>query len=121
MADSLDNFALTRQSPVLEEKLADLLTRLGKPASTVHALQQALELDPSPQQRVRVSLSLADQLVTLQREPEAFEVYRQFLEEVPGYPDKIAIYQKLGDLAEKLGRKDDAEKSDREIKSASPP
>ena len=70
----LDQLDATKQSAVLSEKLGDLCIAQGKPSSAVHAYLQALELEPSPQQRVRITLSLGPKLVALNREPEAYEV-----------------------------------------------
>ncbi len=64
----------SRQSAVLEEKLADLYSAQGKPASSVDALQRALKLDPTPQQQIRMMLNLADRLPSLKRDQDAYAV-----------------------------------------------
>ncbi len=115
VANSLDDLPVAHQSPVLMEKLADLFARLGKPSSAVRALQSALKLAPSPLQRVRLELALAEQLPPLDRQPEAYEDYQQFLKDNPDYPDPAFIYVKLEDLAGKLGHKEDAAKYAQEI------
>jgi uncharacterized protein (TIGR03790 family) len=99
----LENLDETSRSPVLQEKLADLYTRQGKPSASIHALQQALKLNPSPQQRVRLMLTLADQLTAANRLADACAVYRQFLKDCPDYPDLASIQQQLDDLTQKLG------------------
>jgi len=108
-------------SAVLQEKLADLYERGGKPSSAVSALEKALRLDPSPQQRVRMTLTLADHLVSLQRDGEAYELLQNFIKESPDYPDAIGVYHRLLALAEKLGRTADAEKYRREISQLNSP
>ncbi len=110
-----------KPSAVLSEKLADLYAAQGKPSSAVHAYEQALGLNPTPQQRVRLRLTLAEKLVALDRQEEACEDYKKLLQECPNYPDKLAIYQKLLPLAQKLGKQADAENYQTEINRLSPP
>jgi len=100
----------TKESPVLTEKLGDICASQGKPSSAVHAWTQALTLDPSPQQRIRLRLALGERLTALNREAEAYDNYEKLLQESPDYPDKPAIYRLLLPLAKKLGKTADAEK-----------
>ena len=116
----LEQLELTKQSAVLTEKLGDLYAAQGKPSSSAHAYQQALKLDPSPQQRIRLMQTLADKLVTLGRDEEAYDIYQQFLKDFRDYPDMLGIYTKTLPLAQKL-KKGDAEKIEAEIKQLSPP
>lgn len=117
----LEQVESTRQSAVLTEKLADLYAAQGKPSSAVHSYRQALQLDPSPQQRFRLLLTLGERLLALYRAQEAYEAYQKLLQEFPGYPDKLGLYKKLLPLAQKLDRKADAEKYQAEILRLSPP
>jgi hypothetical protein len=110
-----------KPSAVLSEKLADLYAKQGKPSSAVQTYEQALGLDPSPQQRVRLRLTLAEKLVALDRSQEAYEHYQKLLSEFPGYPDKLTLYRKLLPLAQKLDHKADAEKYEAEINRLAPP
>ncbi len=105
----LEEAELTRHSAVLSEKLADLYSALGKPSSAAHAWQQALALDPSPQQRVRLRLALGEGLAGLGREQEAYEDYHKLLDEQPDYPDKPAVYRLLLPLARKLNKTAEAD------------
>ncbi len=106
---------------MLSEKLADIYATQGKPSSAVQTYAQALGLDPSPQQRVRLLLTLAEKLVALDRQQEAYETYQRLLHEFPGYPDKLTLYRKLLPLAQKLDQKADAEKYEAEIIRLTPP
>jgi len=115
----LEDLPLTKQNPVLAEKLGDLYESQGKPSSAVYAYELALKLDPSPQQRLRLRLTLAEKLPALGRDSEAYEVYQQLLKETPDYPDKIGIYHKLLPLAQKLNKNGDAEYYQSRIKLAS--
>lgn len=111
----LESLPETRQSAVLEEKLADLYSAQGKPASSADALQTVLKLDPTPQQQIRIMLELAERLPPLKREQDAYTVYRQFLKDFPDYPDLLIVYKHLFDLAHHLGKTADAEGYQHEI------
>ena len=106
----LEQLELAKQSAVLTEKLADLYAALGKPSSAVQTYESALKLDPSPEQRIRLRLTLADKLIGLQREAEAYSNYQALLEEFPNYPDSSAIYHKLLPLAQKLNKPTDVQR-----------
>ena len=110
-----------KPSAVISEKLADLYAAQGKPSSAAHAYEQALGLDPTPQQRVRLRLALAEKLLALDRQPEAYEDYQKLLHEFPDHPDKLALCRKLLPLAQKLGKQDDAENYQAEINRLTPP
>jgi len=120
MVDYLEQLEITKRSAVLTEKLADLYAAQGKPSSSVHACQQALKLDPSPQQRIRLMRTLADRLIALGRDEEAYDLCQQFLKGFPDYPDLLGIYRKMLPLALKL-KKADAEKIEADVKRLSPP
>jgi tetratricopeptide (TPR) repeat protein len=70
---------------------------------------------------VRLRLTLAEKLLALDRQPEAFEDYQKLLHEFPDHPDKLALYGKLLALAQKLGKQADAENYQAEIIRLTPP
>jgi len=72
----LEGVATTKESAVLKEKLADLYAAQGKPSSAVLTYQQSLNLDPSPQQRIRLRLMLGEKLAALNRNEEAMRIIR---------------------------------------------
>lgn len=117
----LEQLAETKRSAVLAEKLGDLYEAQGKPSSAVFEYKRALTLGPSPQQQLRLRLTLGDKLAALAREPEAYDDYQALLQELPDYPDKLAIFQKLLPLAQKLKKTADAEKYEGEIKQLTAP
>jgi tetratricopeptide (TPR) repeat protein len=117
----LETIPTTKESAVLKEKLAELYNAQGKPSSAVLTYEQALKLDPSPQQRIRLRLTLGEKLLALNREEEAYANYQKFVEESPDYADRLSIYQKLLSLAQKLGKKDDATKYEEQIKLLTAP
>jgi uncharacterized protein (TIGR03790 family) len=117
----LEQLDITRHSAVLTERLGDLYTAQGKPSSAVYSYAQALTLGPSPQQRVRLRLTLAERLLALDRFQETYEDYQKLLQEFPDYPDKLAILRKLFPLALKLDKKTEAAQYKAEIDRLSPP
>jgi tetratricopeptide (TPR) repeat protein len=54
----LEDLELSKQSSVLQEKLGDLYLKAGKPASARDSYQQALKLETTPLQRVRLETAL---------------------------------------------------------------
>ena len=117
----LEELPVTRQSAVLSEKLGDLYAAQGKPSSTVRAYEQAIKLDPSPQQRIRLRLTLGEKLIAQDRNEDAFANFQKFLEESPDYPDRLAIYHKLPPLAHKLGKPAEAARYEELIKILTKP
>lgn len=115
VAAALENLPLTAESAVLKEKLAELYESLGKPSSSVYELQQALALNPSPQQKVRIILNLAARLTALDRNPEAYETYLNFRKAFPDYPDQSFLYHRLLEMATKLDKKEDADRYQNEL------
>ncbi len=103
MISYLEQIPITKQSAVLSEKLGDLCAAQGKPASAVHAYERALKLDPSPQQRIRLRLTLGERLLALNRHAEAAANYEKLLEESPDYAGKDSVQVKLQELKGKLG------------------
>src|SRR5439155_9761813 len=116
----LEELETTKQSAVLSEKLGDLYADQGKPSSAVHAYAAALKLDPSPQQRLRLMLTLGLKFLALERDQEAYDNYQKLLREFPDYAGKLTIYQRLLPIARKLDKKSDAERYEAEIKNLSP-
>ncbi len=108
--EMLEQSQAMTHSAVLAEKIADLYAAQGKPSSAAHEYAEALKLDPSPLQRVRLQLTLAEKLVELNRPAEAYDVYLNLLRDAPQYPDKLSIHKKLLPLAEKLNKTQDIEK-----------
>lgn len=100
----------TKTSAVLSEKLGDLCTAAGKPESAIRSYEQALRLQPSPQQTIRLRLALGEKLVAQNREAEALENYKLLVDHAPSYADVYPALSKLVKLAEKLDRKAEAAK-----------
>jgi hypothetical protein len=101
LANFLENLDVTAHSAVLTEKLADFYQQLGKPSSAIGTYQRALTLNPSPEQRIRIRLTLGEKLLAQNREADAIENYRQLLKESPDFPGKPSVEAKLAALEPK--------------------
>lgn len=124
MIPVLEQVQNAHPSAILAEKLGDLYTAQGKPASAVALYQRALALNPSPQERLRLRLTLGERLPTLATEEKdfngeaaAYEDYQALLRECPDYPDKLGIYQKILPLARKLNKIAEADNYENQIRS----
>jgi len=98
VATILEDTPTTKESAVLTEKLADLYSELGKPSSAISAYEKALTLNPSPQQRIRLRLTLGEKLIAAKRNEEARTNYQKLLQEAPDYPDAVGIGHKLAGI-----------------------
>jgi tetratricopeptide (TPR) repeat protein len=74
----------------------------GKPSSAIITYQRALTLNPSPEQRIRIRLTLGEKLLAQNREADALEKYKQLLAESPDYPGKASVEARLTVLEQKL-------------------
>jgi uncharacterized protein (TIGR03790 family) len=102
LAAFLETIPATTNSAVLTEKLADFYDLRGKPSSAIETFQRALTLNPSPEQRIRIRLTLGEKLLAQNREADAIENYKQLLKESPDYPGKPSVEAKLAALEQKL-------------------
>lgn len=102
----LENISATTNSAVLTEKLADLYDKEGKPSSAIETYEQALTLNPSPEQRLRLRLTLGEKLEEQNQYQAAYDNYEKLLSENTDYPGRMTIYQKLLALARKLNKPD---------------
>ena len=109
----MTQFLLSPEAPqdsaVLSEKLAELEEKQGLRESAIKALRNALTFDPTPQQRVRLTLTLAEKLIAAGREREALALWDDFLRTTPDYPDALGLYTKMQALAAKLHQTRQAE------------
>jgi uncharacterized protein (TIGR03790 family) len=121
MVQYLEELPLTRTSAVLTERLGDLYWAKKKLSDALDLYQKALRLDPSPQQKLRILLNLANRRTYFGAYQVAYDLYRQLLKEFPDYPDLLTVYQKMLPLAEKLDKKEDAARWKKEIERLTPP
>jgi tetratricopeptide (TPR) repeat protein len=102
LVEYLQQTDVTDRSAVLTEKMGDLYQMEGLSNLAMQAWQQALQLNPSALQAVRLSLRLGDKMAASGREIQALDLYDAFLKQNPAYPDALAVYQKMEPLAQKL-------------------
>jgi len=106
LVESLENLPVRTNSAVLTEKLADLCAQQGKPESALQFYQDALALNPSPQQRIRLRFLVAGRFEAAGKKKETYETLWKVIDENPDYPAKFDIMKRLLDLAVVLGDKD---------------
>ena len=103
LAPFLENVPTTAQSAVLMEKLAKLYAAEGKPSSAIETYQNALKLNPSPQQRIRIRLTLGEKLQAQGRNGEAIDDYKKLLAEAPDYAGKNSVQDNITRLTTVAG------------------
>jgi uncharacterized protein (TIGR03790 family) len=101
-ATVLENAPETKDSSVLLEKLGDLYSAQGKPASAVLMWKRALEPETSLQQNIRIMLKLAERLASLDRDRESLDVYAKFLKAYPDYQGRLQVLRHAEPLAREL-------------------
>lgn len=94
IARALEDTPQTRSSAVLQEKLAELYSELGKPSSCLAAYERALRLNPSPQQRLRIRLALIDRYLAANHTANVREQYDLLIAEFPNHPS-LNIWRQL--------------------------
>jgi uncharacterized protein (TIGR03790 family) len=100
----VESWPITKKSAVLSEKLADLYVAQGKPSAAITTYQEALKLNPSPQQRLRIRLTLGEKFASANQNDEAMANYQDLLKENPNYPDADVIRGKISALTQKSGK-----------------
>jgi hypothetical protein len=116
----LEEVPLTRTSPILKEKLADLYMAKKKVSDALDSYESVLKLKPSAQEKLRVLLSLVEKRSFFGPDKELLEACQQIIKAYPGYPGLLEICRKALPLAQKLGEKDAVASIEQEIKRLSP-
>ncbi|MFO1497384.1 MAG: TIGR03790 family protein [Verrucomicrobiota bacterium] len=120
LTEYLENAPETRTSAVLQEKLGDLYFLRARWNEAITHFRQALEQSPSPQQTVRLRLSIARTMEYSLQNAAALDEYKQFIKQFPDYPDLLMIYRKALPLAEQLGQTEERDEIQREIQRLAP-
>jgi uncharacterized protein (TIGR03790 family) len=102
LANMIETTGVATNSAVLTEKLAGLYAMQGKPSAAVDAYERALTLNPSPEQRIRLRLTLGELLQAQDFAAAARRDYQKLLEETPDYPGRGSIEEKINALGHKL-------------------
>ena len=105
VAEQLAKLPLTQESAVLSEKLGDLLRLQGRAAAAITVYEQALNLRPTPQQRVRLWLAVAGLQESSGQRTEALQTLKRLLNSCPDYPAKRTIWEQILAKARKLDDK----------------
>lgn len=115
-----DRLPLVLRSAVLTEKVGDLYWAAGDMSDAIEAYESALRRGPSPAQRLRLLLALAEKRGVTGPDDKALGWYEQLLREFPQYPDALGLYRQMLTLAKRLQRADLIERCEREIRRLSP-
>ena len=117
----LEQTVAVRKSSLLKEKLADLYWVKKKYGDALDTYEEALKLELTPQQKMRLLLSLGQKRSFFGPDEAAYQLYQTFLKEFPDYPDLLSVYKKSLPLAKRLKNQEAVELCEREIKRLSPP
>ena len=117
--DALESEPATRRSAVLTEKVGDLYWAHGKIPDAIGAYEAALNRGPSPMQRLRLMLSLAEKRAVYGPDDKALAWYDTVLKEFPNYPDALKLHQQMLPIAKRIGRANVVERCEKEIQRLS--
>lgn len=118
IAQLLEDADFRKNSAILTEKLGDLYAMLGKPTSAIHAARQALKMAESPNQRLRLRLTVAERLIAQSDYSTASEELDAILREFPNHPCRFNVLRRLATMARNLGNTKQAEEY--ELKASAP-
>ena len=121
MIDYLYATAQPSHSAVLTEKVGDLYWSQGSMADALDSYEGALKRGPSPMQRLRLLLNLADRRALYGPDEAALAWHETLLKEFPDYPDRLRLLQQMLPLAKRLGRTNVVERCEAELRRLSPP
>jgi tetratricopeptide (TPR) repeat protein len=96
----IENLPATPQSAVLNEKLAELYDAGGNANSAITHWQQALKLNASSGQRIRIRRTLTSRLVAAGQPAKAIDNDQQLLVEFPQYPGRAQVEEEVKNLAQ---------------------
>lgn len=116
----LEALPFARQSAVLTERLGDFYSAQNKFSDALGTWEAAIKCNPSPQQRLRLYLRLAQGRTVAGPDAAALQWLQKLLQEFPDYPDALSIYRQMLPLAQKLAEKSVVETCEREIQRLAP-
>jgi hypothetical protein len=121
LREYLIQLPLSRTSPVLSEKIADLFADKGDYDRAIRWETQAIKAGGSPQQRVRLLRNLAEWQRTFGQASDSLTSLSQFTLEFPGHPDLLPVRQEQARLARELGREEQLKFFESELARLAPP
>jgi tetratricopeptide (TPR) repeat protein len=107
-----------QKSALLQEKLGDVYKAKGKLTDALDPYEKALKADMAPLRRLRLALKIAPLFSSMGRAEQAYALYQGILRDFPDYPDKKDLYEKLGGVASRLKKPDEAEEYYRRAKES---
>lgn len=114
--ESLASYPLTTNSAVLSEKVAALFAEASQLRGAIEWGRRALTLNPSPQQRLRLLLNLAEWQDSSIKREEAFESLLEVEKLRPDYRELIPFRERQLQLARDIARPAEVERLKAEIK-----
>jgi uncharacterized protein (TIGR03790 family) len=121
LRDYLVQLPLSRTSPVLSEKIADLFADKGDYGRAIQWESLAIKAGGSPQQRVRLLRNLAEWQRTFGQASDSLTSLSQFTLEFPGHPDLLPVRREQARLARELGREEQLKFFESELARLAPP
>lgn len=106
----------TRKSAVLTEKLADLYWENRKLTDALETYESALRLNPTPQQKLRLLLTLARHRAVLGPDKAAYAWYDTVLLGDPDYADRSGVLREMLALARRMNNVAEIERCHQELK-----
>ena len=117
----LEALPLTRTSAVLKEKLGDVYWTRKNFSDALDTWEAVLKLNPTPMQKLRLLLLLAERRASYGPDRVALAFYQRIVKEFPDYADLLALYQKMLAVAKRVENKQVIELCEREIKRITAP
>ena len=112
----LEKLPQTRQSAVLTEKLADLYWENRRFTDALESYESALKRNPSPQQKLRLLLTLARKRAVLGPDKAAYAWYDTVLLAYPDYADRAGLFREMLVLARRMNNVEELERCHRGLK-----
>lgn len=110
----------SKSSALLHEKIGDIQKARGKWVDAADEYEASLKMNPTSEQRLRISLILSGMQTSLGREREAYELYKGLLKDYPNFPDRVKFYQKILPLTDKFGTPAEAAEYEKALKELTP-
>lgn len=115
LRQALATFPLTTNSPILSEKVASLFAQASQYPSAIEWGNHALTRSPSPQQRLRLLLNLAEWQTTATRYEEAFQSLLQVEKAREDYRESLPFRERQLQAARDLVRPPEIERLKAEV------
>lgn len=119
-ATYLEGQSIARRGAVVSEKLGDIYLSQGKMTDALDMYEAALRRRPSPMQRLRLLLSLAEKQAALGADDKSLGWYELLFKESPTGPDALRLRQQMMAVAQRIGRTNLVEQCEKEILRFSP-